>query len=221
MLKGLKSIVRAGPSLRRRGVGAARTVLLIAISLLAGCSTTKSWLDKITPGSSRSSEGTVILGAPTADEYLSDLQRLATGDPATQIEIYADAESRATLTPDPSTNLRFALVLATPGHSEYDPERAQSLLRELLTQTELMTSSEIALGEIYLKSVEQSIVMGAETRRLRQSTSRQALTEQQATSLRIANVEAENRQLRRELEEAEDKLEAISTIERDIREQGQ
>ena len=95
------------------------------------------------------------------------------------------------------------------------------MLRELLTQTELMTSSEIALGEIYLKSVEQSIVLGAETRRLRQSTSRQAQTEEQATSLRIANVEAENRRLRRELEEAEDKLEAISTIERDIREQDQ
>ena len=199
----------------------ATTITLVAISLLSGCAQTKGWLDKVTPGGGRDSEETIILGAPTADEYLGELRQLATGDPATQIEIFADAESRATLTPDPSTNLRFALVLGTPGHSEYDPERAQSLLRELLTQTELMTSAEIALGEVYLELVEQSIVMGSETRRLRQSTSRQAQTEEQATSLRIANVEAENRRLRRALEEAEAKLDAISDIERDIRQQEQ
>jgi len=194
---------------------------LFVVSLLVGCAQTKGWLDKVTPGGGSSSEGTIILGAPTADEYLITLQQLATGDPATQIEIFADAESRATLTPDPSTTLRFALVLGTPGHTEYDPEKAQSILRELLTQTALMTSAEIALGEIYLGLVEQSIVVGSEARRLRQSTSRQAQTEEQATTLRIANVEAENRRLRRALEEAEAKLDAISNIERDIRQQEQ
>jgi len=198
----------------RKFVGA-----LLAISLLAGCAQTKGWLDKVTSGSS--SEQTVNLGAPTADDYLSELQQLATGDPATQIEIYANAESGATLTPNLSTNLRYALVLGTPGHSEYDAEKAQSLLRELLTQTELMSSAEIALGKIYLEFVEQSIVQESETRRLRQSTSRQAQTEEQATSLRIAIVEAENRRLRQALEEAEDKLDAISAIERDIRQQEQ
>ena len=221
MHSGLRNWVRAGPGPRHRGVGAARTVLLIAFVFLAGCAQTKGWLDKVTPGGGRSSEETVILGAPTADDYLSDLRQLATGDPATQIEIFADAESRATLTPDPSTTLRYALVLGTPGHSEYDPEQAQSVLRELLTQTELMTSAEIALGEIYLELVEQSIVQRSEARRLRQSTSRQAQTEEQATSLRIATVEAENRRLRRELEDAEDKLAAIAAIERDIRQQEQ
>jgi hypothetical protein len=199
----------------------ARTVLLIAFVFLAGCSTTKGWLDKVTPGGGRDADETVILGAPTAEDYLKDLQQLAIGDPATQIEIFADAESRATLTPDPSTTLRYALVLGTPGHTEYDPEMAQSNLRELLTQTELMTSAEIALGDIYLDMVEQSIVLRSEARRLRQSTSRQAQTEEQATNLRIATVEAENRRLRSALEEAEDKLAAISTIERDIRDQEQ
>ena len=229
MHRGLENSVRAAPTPRRhilrllhpriRGVGAARTVLLIAITLLAGCAQTKGWLDKVTSGGS--SEEKVTLGAPTADDYLSELQQLATGDPATQIEIYANAESGATLTPNLSTNLRYALVLGTPGHSEYDPEKAQSLLRELLTQTELMSSAEIALGEIYLEFVEQSIVQGSETRRLRQSTSRHAQTEEQATSLRIATVEAENRRLRQALEDAEDKLDAISAIERDIRQQEQ
>ena len=194
---------------------------LAALTMLAGCSTTKGWLDRVTTGGDRDSDEPVILGAPAADDYLRELQLLATGDPATQIEIFADAESRSTLTPDPSTNLRFALVLATPGHSESDPQRAQSMLRELLTQTALMTSAEVALAEIHLKSVEERIVLNAEARRLRQSSSRQAQTEEQAINQRIATVEAENRRLRRDLEDAEQKLEAITSIERSIREQDQ
>ena len=197
------------------------SLLLLALVALAGCSTTRSWLDKVTPGGGSRSEESVILGAPTADEYLRELQRLATGDPATQVEIFADAESKATLTPDPSTNLKFALVLATPGHSETDPARAQSMLRELLTQPELMTPAEISLAEIHLNAVEERIVLSSEARRLRESSSRAARTEEQAINQRLATVEAENRRLRSELEDAEQKLEAITSIERSIREQDQ
>ena len=192
---------------------------LIAIAMLAGCAQTKGWLDKVTPGGGKRSEETVILGAPTAGDYLREIHLLTTGDPATQIEIFANVESRALLTPGASTNLRFALALATPGHTETDPLRAQSLLREALAQTALLTTIEIELAEIYLKSVEEAIVLNAEVRRLRQSSSRQAQTEERAINQRIASVEADNRRLRRELEEAEQKLEAISTIERAIREQ--
>ena len=71
-----------------------------------------------------------------------------------------------------------------------------------------MTPAETALATIHLNSVEQQIVNGAETRRLRQ-----------ANAQRSATVESENKQLRRSLEEAERKLEAITSIERSIREQ--
>lgn len=207
----------------RSNVNRARNILtLVAIVLLSGCAQTKGWLDRVTPGGGdgRSNEP-VILGAPSAEDYLRELDQLATGDPATQVELFADAESRATLTPDPSTTLRFALMLATPGHSEMDPERAQSLLREVLTQTALMTPAEIALAQIHLKSVEERIVLSSEARRLRQSSSRQARTEEQAINQRLATVEADNRRLRRELADAESKLEAITSIERSIREQDQ
>jgi len=206
----------SGPNCRSALLG------LVALLAMSGCAQTKSWIDKVTPGAGndRGNEP-VILGAPSADDYLRELDQLATGDPATQVEIFADAESRSTLTPDPSTNLRFALILATPGHSETDPERAQSLLREVLARQELMTPAEIALAKIHLKSVEERIVLLAEARRLRQSSSRQARTEEQAVNQRLASVEAENRRLRRDLADAESKLEAITSIEQSIREQEQ
>jgi hypothetical protein len=188
----------------------------VALAMLAGCAQTKSWL------SGRDSGGddqTVILGAPEAEIYLDELYRLATGDPATQTEIFLDAESVAKLTPGPSAELRFALVLATPGHSESDPARAQSMLRELLIQTELLTPAEMSLAMIQLKHVEQQMVVESEANRLRSASSRQQQSAQQAVSTRLATTESENRRLKKELAEAEEKLEAITSIERSIREQ--
>ncbi len=191
-------------------------IVTTIVATLAGCTQTTDWLKG---RRTAEADDPIILGAPEADVYLTELADLADGDPATQAEIFADADAAATLTPGPNTNLRLALVLATPGHPESDPEAAERLLREVLTQTELLTPSEIALATIHLNGVERLIVANAEARRLRASNSRAARTEEQAISQRLASVEAENRQLRRDLEEAESKLEAITSIERSIREQ--
>ena len=190
--------------------------LAILVAMTAGCAQTKGWL---TGKRTAKATDSVILGAPEADQYIQEMYQLTSGDPATQAEIYADAESAAKLTPGPTTRLRYALVLATPGHSESNAREAQSVFRELLSRTELMTPTEIALASVHLKSVEQQIVLGAETNRLRSANTRAAATEEEAIAQRIATVESENRQLRRSLEEAEQKLEALSSIERSIREQ--
>jgi hypothetical protein len=191
----------------------------LVVSAVSGCAATSkatAWLKGERTADTRNP---VILGAPAADAYLKELSDLAAGDLATQAEIYADAAAAAQLTPGLNTELRLALVLATPGHSESDPKRAQSMLREVLTQIQLLTPAEISLAQIYLNNVERLIVANNEARRLRESSSRAARTEQQALSQRLNSVEAENRRLRDELEDAEQKLEAITTIERSIRQQ--
>ena len=191
------------------------TAIMVAVTV-SGCAQTSDWLrGRVASGSEEPS----ILGAPEIDQYVNELGLIASGDPAAQAEIYADAAAAAQLTPGTSTNLRLGLVLSIPGHPESDPQRAQSLLREVLTQPLLLTPAEISLATIQLNTVERQIVSNAEARRLRASTSRAAQTQEQAISQRLATVEAENRQLRRELEEAEQKLEAITSIERSIREQ--
>ncbi len=193
--------------------------MLVVVVALAGCAKTKSWLDDIGRDGSSSSNAEVILGAPDVNEYLSDLADIASGDPARQAEIFADARAASQLTPNPSTNLRYALVLAAPGHPESDPQTAQSMLREILAQAPLMTQSEIALAQISLKAVEERIVLESEARRLRASSSRAQRTQEQAINQRLANVEAENRRLRDQLTDAEQKLEAITSIEQSMRDQ--
>jgi hypothetical protein len=192
--------------------------VVTAVALLGGCAKTKEFLSGAS--SSDTSPGDVgILGAPEIDYYLKELELLASGDPASQAEIFADAQSGSQLTPGPQTNLRFALVLATPGHPESDAQRAASMLREVLAATELLTQAEIALATIHLRSAEQLAAGQAEVMRLRSAVSRATQSRETATEQRLAVIEAENRRLRRDLADAEEKLEAITSIERSIREQ--
>ncbi len=183
---------------------------------LSGCGQTSDWI-KGRSSSQPTDPG--IIGAPEIDVYVAELGKIASGDPAAQAEIYADAAAAAQLTPDASTNLRLGLVLAIPGHPEYDPERAQSILREVLAQSILLTPAEISLATIHLNYVERQIVADSESRQQSVSSSRIARSEQQTLSQRLAAAEADNRQLRQDLDEAEEKLEALSSIERSIREQ--
>lgn len=206
---------------KTKGIGRAITIILLA-AILAGCAQTKSWLEGFRKNDDRAPSAAnedLILGAPPADVYLEDLAAIASGDPARQAEILADSRAAAQLTPNPSTNLRYALVLAAPGHPGSDPQLAQSMLREILTQAPLMTQSEIALASVHLRAVEEVMVLESENRRLRESSSRAQRTQDQAVAQRLASVEAENRRLRQELTDAEEKLEAITSIEREIREQ--
>ncbi len=184
-----------------------------------GCETTSDWLD----GFTNKQDEVIILGAPGAGSYLSDMYELAGSDRATQAEILADVEAAATLAPGTMTNLRLALVLATPGHPGTNAVKAQGMLRELLAQPDLMTPGEIALATIHLQEVEQRLMLDAETQRLRAENTRSATTEEAAADAaiarRMANLEAENRRLRQSLTDAESKLDALSAIERSLREQ--
>lgn len=196
--------------------GARLLAWLLLVALTAGCAQTRDWLS-----GRRTAEAAdpVILGAPETETYLRELHELVTGDPYTQVEIHADAESAATLTPGPQTGLRLGLILAMPGHAETDPARAQSLLREVLASPELLTPGELALATLALADVEARLTLAAEARGLRAENARAQATESRAVAQRIAAVEAENRDLRQRLAEAEEKLEAILSIERSIREQ--
>ena len=191
---------------------------LLATLVLSGCESTSNWLK-----GRRTAEPAdeIVIGSSDASTYLNEMQHLASGDPATQAEILADAESAATLTPGTSTRLRYALVLASPGHPGSDPAAAQSIFRELLARPEMLTSAESALATIFLGDVEARIVLESEARRLRAENNRAATTEEAAIAQRVARIEAENRQLRRSLADAEAKLEAITSIERSIREQSE
>ena len=192
---------------------------LTAAVLLSGCSTIANvteWLRGDGEGGNRAA---VVIGAPDAETYLAELYQLTSGDTRKQSDIYDDAAAAAKLTPGPSSTLRLGMVLATPGHANSDPARSSNLLREVLEQEPLLTTAELSLATIYLEYAEQLTAAAGEVTRLRDASKRAARSEQQSTARRIAAVEAENERLRNELAEAEEKLEAITSIERSLRDQ--
>ena len=196
-------------------IAALASIGLVAMAL-SGCSQTRDW---IKGRSKAETDDPAIVGAPGVEILVADLGQIASGDPAAQAELFADAAAAAQLTPNAMTNLRFGLILAIPGHPESDPERAQSILREVLAQTILLSPAEVSLATIHLNNVERQIVANSDSRRQQVSSTRTANTQEQALKKQLADIEADNRQLRQDLEEAEQKLEAITSIERSIREQ--
>ncbi|MBT8106943.1 MAG: hypothetical protein KJP17_01815 [Gammaproteobacteria bacterium] len=199
------------------------TVRIAAVAaaslLLSACGTTARVSGWLTGKSDSETDEAVILGAPDADAYLDELYDLVAGDARKQAAIFEDASSSARLTPNPSSKLRLGLVLATPGHAAYDPARAQGVLRDVLSQAELLTQAETALATVQLRNAERLVGVTSEAARERDATSRAAQAEEQALSRRVAAAETENRRLRAELEDAQQKLEAITSIERSIRDQ--
>ena len=196
----------------RKSTRVVAAALAVAV-FLSGCSTTAKINDWIRGGNQ------AAVKTPDLETYLAELSELSSGDAGRQANIYDDARTAAELAPDPSSTLRLALVLATPGHAQSDPGRAVTLLREVLQQEASLTTEQRSLASVYLANAERLVAVTGEVARLRDSSAQANRAEQQSSARRIAAVEAENERLRKELEEAEQKLEAITSIERSIREQ--
>jgi hypothetical protein len=158
-----------------------------------------------------------VQGASVAS-LLDTLQRLVRGGPAEQAEIFAALKRDYEEAPTPSHTLRYAVALATGGHPASDPLAAQRLLRELVATPELLLPAERALALLESQRVDAEVALAAENRRLLADAERLDRERTATSSKRLQAEVEENARLRRELQEAEAKLDAIATIERNINE---
>jgi hypothetical protein len=185
--------------------------LLLAVCLVAGCKNVDDWSGlKRRPGTtptSQSDDGQLVAG------YLQTLDRLGRGGVAEQAEI-VDATRTAYLN-DPSTQkrLRYAFVLAVPGHAASDPAGARALLGEALATPETMLPSERALADLMVRDLDARLSLSHENQTLRNGSTTQEENRIADLNRRLQAETAEKERLRRELERAEAKLEAIATLE--------
>jgi hypothetical protein len=152
---------------------------------------------------------------------LEMMKSLPQGDPARQAEIFQSTKDAADLAPTTTNRLKFALALATPGYGGSDPVAAQRQLSELLARPETLLPIERLLAQVELKEVEQRLILQAENRRMRDDVSRDDSRDKlQALNRRLTAESDENVKLRKALDEARAKLEAITHIERSINDRG-
>jgi hypothetical protein len=152
---------------------------------------------------------------------LEMMSNLPQGDPARQAEMFQSAKDAADLTPTTSNRLKYALALATPGFSGSDPVAAQRQLSELLARPETLLPIERLLALVELKEVEQRLILQAENKRMRDDAPRDDSRDRLAAiNRRLAAESDENVRLRKALDEARAKLEAVTHIERSINDRG-
>jgi hypothetical protein len=144
---------------------------------------------------------------------LEMMSNLPQGDPARQAEVFQQAKDAAELQPTTSNRLRYALALATPGYSGADPVAAQRQLAELLARPETLLPVERLLAAVELKEVEQRLILQAENTRMRDAVPNDSHDKLQAINRRLAAETDENAKLRKALDEARAKLEAVTHIE--------
>ena len=90
------------------------------------------------------------------------------------------------------------------------------MLTQLLATPETMLPAERALAWVCLKDVEQRLILQAENQRLRADEIQQDRERNAATNRRLQAEIDENARLRKELAEAQAKLDEITRIERAI-----
>jgi hypothetical protein len=134
--------------------------------------------------------------------------------------LFQSAKDAATLSPTTSNRLRYALALATPGHGGSDPVAAQRQLSELLATPETLLPVERLLAIVELQEVDQRLILLEEDKQLREEAPREAKDKLLALNRRLTAESDENARLRKALDEAQAKLEAVTHIERSINDRG-
>jgi hypothetical protein len=84
----------------------------------------------------------------------------------------------------------------------------------------LLLPAERALAGAFLRAAEDRMVLAAENRRLQQEAATRERERTTATERRLRAEIEENQRLRRALDDARKKLEAVSQLERSITERG-
>ncbi len=190
----------------------ARATLLAAFTALAGCV-------GASPERGGMAEPVAVpdrnqMQAQSLVFFLELLHRFAKAGPAEQSEIFANIRRDYEATPLPSSELRYALAVATPNHPSTDPALAQKLLRQLLSAPETMTPVEHAAAFLELQKIDRQLALAADNRRLQNDSGRADRERLAALNRRLAVEGEENARLRRALDDAQAKLDAIANIER-------
>jgi len=199
----------------RRDGASAWVAVLVGAATLSGCAGGLGAPDvrkaDAAPPVDRGAASAALLAS-----YLEVLRQLLQGPPAEQAEILAVAQRDYQIAPTPSHELRLALVLAEPGHAGFDAAHAQRLLREILAAPETLLPAERSLALLTLQTVDRQLTLSAENQRLQADTERFDRERLTALNKRLQTEQDENARLRKELDEARAKLDAIANIERSL-----
>jgi hypothetical protein len=198
----------------------AHGTLLVVLALASGCSTLARFGPAnpsgrpLAPAVDRDTQVAAVLA-----DTIQTMQRLAAGSPAEQAEIVTSARQAYERAPGGGAQLRYALMLATPGHASRDAEQARQLLRALSAQPEALAPVERAIMLLELARLDRELGLVGDNERLQAIVLSSADQEHlAAANRRLQSSLEDNARLRHQVEELQAKLDAVANIERSLNE---
>jgi len=183
---------------------------LVATALgLAGCDVT---LPKL--GRPAAQATPVATNAESSVALLAWLESLRSAGPAEQAERIAAAKLAYEQQSALDGQLRYALALATPGLPGADPQLARRHLGELVARGDHLQPGPLALARLKLAEVDARLTLQSDNLRLQTEGALRDRERTTALTRRLQQELDENNRLRRALDEAQKKLEAVLQLER-------
>ncbi len=189
-------------------------LLAAAVFGLAGCGIASDWF----PSREKQTDQPLVIEESEVSLYLRNMHTLATGTPDAQRRLFAEIQRRADRSPTTTSRLGLALAQATSGHGGTDIARGRATLESLLADPGLLVESERQLAGIVLNEIQLREQMAGASEAARRESIRGAAAESEQLRQSLAAERAQNARLAQALKEAEEKLSAITSIERSIRE---
>jgi hypothetical protein len=194
--------------------------LLVVLVLASACSTlsrlgpSNPTAGPVTPAVDRDTQVAAVLA-----DTIQTMQRLAAGSPAEQAEIVTSARQAHERAPGGSAQLRYALMLATPGHASRDAAQARQLLRALSAQPESLAPVERAINQLEQAQLDRELGRVGDNERLQAIVLNNDNQEHlAAANRRLQSTLEDNGRLRHQVEELQAKLDAVANIERSLNE---
>ena len=153
--------------------------------------------------------------------YLATLAAMAPGDPARQQAELATALAATQQTPSASATLRYALALGSAGSTESNPVQAKRLLGDLLAGPNDLPAEVREFATAYLREFDARVALYAELARQSEESEQKLRSSDSSATKRADTLAAENARLKKQLAEAERKLDAVADMERALQEQTQ
>lgn len=190
---------------------------VLAALTLAACAATQ-------PGTGDPTQGSHAAPAPARSPlapYLDTLTAMAPGDPARQQAELASTLAAVHESPTSANTLRYALAIGTAGQRNGNPTEAKRLLTDLLAGPNDLGPEAREFAAAYLREFEARAALGAELAKQREETEQKLRSNDSTAEKREDALEAENARLKKQLAEAQRKLEAVAEMERSLQEQAQ
>jgi hypothetical protein len=155
---------------------------------------------------------------PDLAPYLAALDSVSARDPAIANAALAALRAEREAAPSAVATMRYALALGAAARTDSDPVEARRLLDEVLAGSGPDEDAR-RLAAALRDEFDARIALVAELARERQLAERRRSEDTTGLERRIEALAVENQRLRRELTQAQSKLNAIEDIERALSEQ--